>query len=288
LFSIPADWAAANGLGAKTMAFTSTAGAGSAGLAYGCNAHAWEPFDPTTKPPDGYADSDGSIPIKSLIYHDLTHKQARNTRYKYCEKIDSTNQACSLGTTVAQGYPEWGSQQASAAVVDAISGAAFVRTSSRAGLLFTGQMAMAPSWTPTEAEAHLDADGDPHVGYSSWDTSGVVPNKYCCHSLYDPYWGARGPYSTFRNAVMWSYSLDRFPSVIAGVTSRYDVEPDTDAYEFGQIDPYFRKHFSTGALRRTTFHAPTNRLFNQIGPDMKLDNPVGAFYWPIICVWGVT
>jgi hypothetical protein len=106
---------------------------------------------------DRPGDTHRSIDCQRLIYHDITHKQRRDTNYKFCGW--KTQYDCSKGSFVSPGTPEFNG-------IDMMGAAAWIDLPGKHGVVFLGQL--------STAIAGYDYAGDtvPHYWYG--------PNK-CCH-----------------------------------------------------------------------------------------------------------
>jgi hypothetical protein len=108
---------------------------------------------PADRPGDGHI----SVACQRLIYHDITHKQTRDTNYKFCGW--NSQYDCSKGSFVKPGTPEFNG-------IDMMSAAAWIDLPGKHGVVFLGQLSTAI------AGYDYGSDTVPHYWYG--------PNV-CCH-----------------------------------------------------------------------------------------------------------
>ena len=158
---LPADYAPAGG---RRIAVGSPPTSGNAFGPRGAILTAVDTFNPLTKPPHTARSTPGSpVGGKRLVYSDHTQAQVRNTNYRICGfNVPNTP---SSGGWIMRGDPTFNNRGRDDIALDRVDGVAWVRTASKEGLVFVGQI------TDVVAGADYGSDTVPHVWYGPENTT---------------------------------------------------------------------------------------------------------------------
>lgn len=159
MVEMPSDYAFAGG---RTFGVGAPVTSGNANGPRGSVLTALDNFDPTSLAPDtaGNGVTHVSVNGKRIIFHDWQHPQERNGNYKKCGW--NVNYDSSQGGYLQAGNPSFENNDGMA--LDMVTAAAWVRTPTRDGIVFIGQM------TDVVAGVNYGSDSLPHMWYGPQDT----------------------------------------------------------------------------------------------------------------------
>jgi len=192
----------------------------------------------------------------AVIFHDLQHRQARDTRYKFCNWVERYD--CTKGSTVARGLPIFGGAEPGSSSDDTVQSAVWVDLPDNHGVIYFGQLAS----TPAGYTAPGDPDGLTHQWYGSSQDQTNPTGKpgHCCHAQDDPWWQATGPAVHYRLAKGWIYNPNDLIAPARGKADLWSRTPSSE-FEMGTILPLAAQRTPPGFFRNAYFDAPTRRIY---------------------------
>jgi hypothetical protein len=265
----------------------------------GCSLFAIEPFDPTavaaaTLPNPAYSPSNAQVDGAWPIMHDSAHPQTRDSNYRLCfwsEEGDPGHQHwnCALANHIEVPGTLWGGRVGSPTLaneVDSLSGAVWINTATKKGVVFFGQLTTTPAgYTPPGT----DPDGMVHAWYGNDTTS---PGT-CCHLQPDTFWaGTHGPGSHYKVPHAWCYDPDDLIGPATGAADPWSLTP---AWIHQFVDASGNLDFPgmpvdnqvrSGFFAAHVFHAATNRIYFQLF-NVDTESPFSPYRGPAIGVFNV-
>jgi hypothetical protein len=212
--------------------------------------------DPRTTDPDVAFSKHFTLASHGLILHDINHRQARDTRYKFCNWKQRYD--CRAGSTIDRGVPLFGGPVPGSSGEDTMSSAVWIDLPDKHGVLYFGSLAS----TPEGYVAPGDPDGLAHQWYgSAFDTTNPKGlERNCCHNQDDPWWDATGPGAHYRLAKGWIYNPN---DLVATAEKKADLWSRTPASEFewGSKLPPAAQRTPPGFFRNAIFDAPAKRIY---------------------------
>ena len=217
-------------------------------------------------PADVVKAAHSTIATRRLIYHDIEHKQRRDSNYKFCNYNVQYDRA--QGGTTRPGTPEFNS-------IDIISAAAWVDTPTKSGVCFFGQLS-----TTIPGFPYADGDTVTHC----WYGPNVCPHGQVASGI----WEGTGDTTATSVPCLWIYDPTNLQRVAQGKADPSAIDPagPTQLHTFrGSQIPgnagYQQLYIFGGAY----FDPSTNLLFvSEIMAD-RLSN--GYEPRPVIHVFGI-
>jgi hypothetical protein len=265
----------------------------------GCSLFAIEPFDPTavaaaTLPNPAYSEANAQVDGEWPIMHNSAHPQTRDSNYRLCfwsEEGDPGHQHwnCALANHIEVPGTLWGGRVGSPTLaneVDSLSGAVWINTATKKGVVFFGQLTTTPAgYTPPGT----DPDGMVHAWYGNDTTS---PGT-CCHLQPDTTWsGTHGPGSHYKVPHAWCYDPDDLVGPATGAADPWSLTPAW-IHQFvdgsGNIDfpgMPVDNQVRSGFFAAHVFHAATNRIYFQLF-NVDTETPFSPYLGPAIGVFEV-
>ncbi|HVW04215.1 MAG TPA: hypothetical protein VHB78_04365 [Vicinamibacterales bacterium] len=199
----------------------------------GANLFALDPIT-TSKSADSASNTNASLSGKRLIYHDSAHPQARDGNYSICGW--NVNYDNSKGGYLTPGSPDFNNsdyqRSNESRALDALSAAAWVRTSSREGIVFFGQL---------------------YYGHMWYGPGGFTP---CVHGKVASISTGTGPQAETAVPVICIYS----PSAVAAQSNPWDA-PASALVPLSTIVPSFTSVAVPYQFGGAWFDSTDNRLY---------------------------
>ena len=251
------DSFAASYTGNRNTAIMSGIASGSADSPWGANLSAMALPNPATTPADVITtDTHWTVANTGLIFHDLDHRQSRDTRYKACGW--TTPYDCRGGGTLERGIPLFGGPRPASNSDDTMSSVVWIDLPDKHGLLYFGQLV----GTPEGYTAPGDPDGLTHqwygAAYHNTSSSGAI--QACCHNQDDPYWNATGPGTHYRVAKGWIYNPAHLVDTARGSASLWS-RVATSEFEWGPKLPPANTRIMPGFFGGSAFDPVTRRIY---------------------------
>lgn len=254
--SIPDTFASTSTSG-KNVGIMSSITSGSADSPWGANLSAMSLPDPLNTPADVITtDTHWTVANQGLIFHDLDHRQKRDTRYKACGW--ATPYQCAGGATLEAGIPLFGGPRPASNSDDTMSSCVWIDLPDKHGLLYFGQLV----GTPQGYTAPGDPDGLTHQWYGAAfhnsSPSGIT--QACCHNQDDPYWNATGPGTHYRVAKGWIYNPTQLIDTARGSAALWSRTP-TSEFEWAGKLPSANGRIRPGFFSGSVFDPLTKRIY---------------------------
>lgn len=223
--------------GGKRWGVTSWAHSGYAECQVGCNLIVQDLPDPFTAPADTTAArpyaGQYTIGNQRILFHDITHPQARDQNWAICSWSKSGDAGhqhydCRLNNYIDQGPATWsGPVGATYTEEDSASGAVWVDTPTKHGLVFFGQLITTPTgYTPPGGSQWVHAwYGNPTHASATGSTAAGYEDGKCCHGQGDSWWGATGPGAHYRVPHSWIYDPADLIAPAQGSADPWSVTP---------------------------------------------------------------
>jgi hypothetical protein len=163
---------------------------------------------------DKPGDSHSSIQTQRLVYHDIDHKQKRDSNYKFCGWNQQYD--CSKGTWTKPGTPEFNG-------IDMVTAAAWIDLPNKHGVVFVGQIS-----TAIPGYAYGGGDTVPHYWYGP---------SVCCHGQVSESSQATGDSTGSSVPYFWIYDPNDLARAAQKKADPWSFEPTSifPAFQIGSI-----------------------------------------------------
>ena len=152
--------------GGNELAVLASQASGNASCPFGCNLHTFKLPDPFTHPPDSNQNEIPSIVKRTVLMHDVDHRQARSDNYKNCYWTGGQYNCLTHGSGMTPGVPLWGGPDPESSGDDTVATAVCIDTPTKQGVLFIGTLAETPpgyvrAGSATPMDRHTSGTGRP-------------------------------------------------------------------------------------------------------------------------------